>query len=179
MHKHNPVPVGSMLFNAAFLKGSWRTGLIFGKPLQGLSHGFGMSFKGNAPLLLAGAALSGAMAPRGHALSESSRTLGAGIGTLIGGLVGGGAGMLIGGYIGEEIAGSAIARGVQGVADLSKHYRTINMGGEFRDSEQAYTQRQVACREMNSSLLNARQYLGKRSRLPAHLKELQCQRPTP
>ena len=160
MAKHN-LPVGSMLFNAAFLKGSWKTGLIFGKPLQGMKHGFGMSFKGNGPFMLAGAALGAATAPRGHALSESARSLGGGLGTLVGGMLGGGAGMIVGGYLGEEFAGSAIAKGVQSIADLSKNYRTLHMGGDFQDSEGAYTMRQVACREMNSSLLNARSILGR------------------
>lgn len=160
MHKFKPIPYGSMAFNAAFLRGSWRTGAIFGKPIQGLEHGFGMSFRGQAPFMLVSATLGAATAERGHALSEGARTFGAATGTLIGGLLGGGAGMLIGGYLGDEIAGSSIAKGVQALAEVAGHYRNINMGGHFKDSEAAWTMRQVAVREMGLSLLNARRYLG-------------------
>jgi len=166
MHKFKPVPYSSMALNAAFLKGSWRTGAIFGRPIEGLKHGFGMSFKGQLPFIMLQGALGAATAEQGHAMSEGGRTLGSAIGTLIGGLMGGGAGMLAGGYLGEELAGTSLAKGIQAVADISKNYTTLNMGkGQFHDSEAAYTQRQVAAREMNSSILNARRYLGNEASL--------------
>lgn len=79
-------------------------------------------------------------------------------GTLVGGLIGG-----IGGYIaGESVIGDfAMDRGqmFSAAAVSASAKRKVQFGSNFRDTQQAYTMRQVAVQEMAGSLLNARQYL--------------------
>ena len=139
--------ISGMLFQGAFLpKDAWRSGLLFGKPVHGLAKGYQTNIKGAAP--------------RGHALSAGSRTLGYAIGALAGSAVAGNLGTLVGGYLGDKLLGAGIEKTVQGFNELAGNVRRLNMGGRYQDTEAAFTMRQVAVREMGSSLLNARRILG-------------------
>lgn len=86
----------------------------------------------------------------GTAVAIGATTIGAAIGGPIGGI--------IGGFIGDPI-GRMGAKSV--VGKLLHEYRAgPNFGGKYKDTEGAMTMRQQAAREMGSSLLNARRYLG-------------------
>jgi hypothetical protein len=153
--------ISGMLFQGAFLpKDAWRSGLLFGKPVHGLARGYQTNIKGAGPLMLLGGVLAAATAPRGHALATGSRTLGYAIGALAGSAVAGNLGTLVGGYLGDKLLGAGIEKTVQGFNELAGNVRRLNMGGRYQDTEAAFTMRQVAVREMGSSLLNARRILG-------------------
>jgi hypothetical protein len=68
--------------------------------------------------------------------------------------------MLIGGAIGDKVIGRPLEQVMQAAHDFSGGVRKLEMGGDFQDTQEAYTMRQVAVREMGSSLLNARRHLG-------------------
>jgi hypothetical protein len=70
------------------------------------------------------------------------------------------AGQIIGGTVGEKI-GSTVAP----LEELSHQAYHLNFGGNYEDTEVAWTMRQRAVQEMGSSALNARQYLGKEAAL--------------
>lgn len=141
-------------------KDAWRSGLLFGKPLHGLAKGYQINMRGAAPLMLLGGTLAAATAPRGHALSAGSRTLGGLIGTLAGSIINPVVGSIVGGYLGDKYLGAGIEKTVQGFNELAGNVRRLNMGGRYQDTEAAYTMRAVAVREMGGSMMNARRILG-------------------
>jgi hypothetical protein len=63
--------------------------------------------------------------------------------------------------VGDYLYGRS--RWMSSVARTSLAKKRINFGGNFRDSEAAYTMRQLAVQEMAGSLTNARQFLGNES----------------
>jgi len=91
------------------------------------------------------------------------------VGMAIGSLIPGGTviGGVVGSLVGDPIAEFFTRRGdyekgrrasFNAAGALAK--RKVQFGRGFRDSEEAYTMRQMAVQEMAGSLLNARQYLG-------------------
>jgi hypothetical protein len=69
-------------------------------------------------------------------------------------------GELIGGYIGYEL-GSLPGKALSSAVEFGRSMRRLHTGGDFQDSEAALTMRRRAAAELSTSLLNARQYLGK------------------
>ena len=80
------------------------------------------------------------------------------VGTWIGGVIGGGAGSMIG----DKIARTGVQRAYKLMIATRPRVR---FGGNFKDSQPAYTMRQKAEQELGSSLLNARRYLGREAQL--------------
>lgn len=76
---------------------------------------------------------------------------------------------LIGGAPAALLAGFLVVPGVekkmagtfQWLHDFAREATRLHMGGQYYDTQAAYTMRQVAVREMAGSLMNARQFLGK------------------
>jgi hypothetical protein len=58
-------------------------------------------------------------------------------------------------------AGQALEKPIQNFVELNHRVRHVDMGGTYQDTQQAYTMRARAAQELGSSLLNARQILGK------------------
>lgn len=126
----------------------------------------------NIALMAGTAAYAFGTAPRGKAVANSIGSgLGFGVAGLIGGVLGGLVGGAAGAYIGatagqllfERQTNAAIARPIQALVDFDHKNRHVNFGGDYKDTNVAYTMRQVAAREMSGSLLNARQWLGHES----------------
>ena len=98
------------------------------------------------------------------------------VGAVIGGSIGTALGFVFGGHpiigniVGSTIGGKAgeiFDPGLNAQANLELQIsrtanvaRRVNFGGDFEDTQQAYTMRQQAVQEMSGSLMNARQYLG-------------------
>jgi hypothetical protein len=85
-----------------------------------------------------------------------------GVGTAIGGYVGGFVGGMLGSMTGDKI-GRGTTQGLINKAVLSTP--RVRFGGNFKDSQPAYTMRQKAEQELSGSLLNARRYLGREAQL--------------
>lgn len=121
----------------------------------GATAGFYKSIFENAPAMV-GAAVGAAV---GQTLIPIPVA-----GTIAGAIAGDIAGRSIGRLFGEDFARSrgkwAMRRAQTGISR-----EQINFGGDFRDSQGAYTMRQLAVQEMAGSLLNARQYLAAEARL--------------
>ncbi len=148
-------------------KGTGFSGALFGRPAKGLS--VGLSHTKYFGYFAAGAGmLDAATSARGHKLSgfvggvgKSLTFLAADVvGTFLGGPILGQAF----GWTAEHFAGKA-QEGLQTFIDFNKNMRHINMGGNYEDTRVAYTMRQRAAQEMGSSVMNARQYLGKEAAL--------------
>lgn len=133
-------------------------------PFRGLKSGYDMSLRGTAILNVPLAAFSMATAPRGHALSAGAESLSMGIGGLLGGVMFGPAGAIAGGILADTGASRAVGKAFQALHDLDRNLHRLHMGGDYQDSEQAYTMRQAAVQEMSGSLLNARAWLGREGR---------------
>lgn len=140
-----------------------------GSLTRGVRIGYEMGFKGGSLFVIGGAAYGVATAPRGHALSEGiGQGLSFGVTSLIGGaageLLGGPIGAYIGSFagqiIGESTMAKAIAGTIQPMVDFGSNMRRARFGGDYRDTQTAYTMRSTAAREMSRSLMNARQWLG-------------------
>jgi len=124
-----------------------RTGLKFGAPL---------------------AILGMATAPKGEIIKRGAEGVGMLTGQAFGGAAGGLlfgmpgeiAGQIIGGTVGERVGST-----LKPLEDLGHQAYHLNFGGEYKDTEVAWTMRQRAVQEMGSSALNARQYLGKEAAL--------------
>lgn len=97
-------------------------------------------------------------------------SIGGAVGSLVGTVILPGAGSIIGSIAGGVVgymAGAAalsspayaLGRFGSQVARTGISKSRIQFGGNFRDSQEAYTMRQLAVQEMAGSLLNARQYL--------------------
>ena len=122
-------------------------GAIYGAT-KGFGHGVGGSLGGIAGAAT-GAAIGSAIFP--------------GIGTAIGGIVGG-----LAGYWGGDAALGAIAGGVgrdlgmgaRAIVKTTRAVDTVQFGGNFVDTQAAYTMRQRAVSDMSGSMMNARQFLG-------------------
>jgi hypothetical protein len=144
--------------SGAVIKGTnvWKSGAIFGRAGQGFRHGLQNTVRGQIPFMLVSAGLSGAMAPRHHALSAMSRTLGGAIGGMLGFTFGG----AVGGMAGDKVFGAGLEKTVQAIADIGSERGKLHMGGNFVDSQAAWTMRQTAVQSMATSNLNARRYLG-------------------
>lgn len=136
---------------------------------KGLGIGYQMGFKGGAIFVVGGIAYGMATAPTGRALSTGiSYGVGFGVAALIGGAIGGLLGGVPGAYVGSfaaqfigmEAVEAGIAKPIQWAVDFGTNMRRLNFGGDYRDTQQAYTMRASAAREMSRSLMNARQWLG-------------------
>ena len=84
-----------------------------------------------------------------------------GVGTWVGGVIGGG----VTGLVGDKKARVATQRLVNAIAITRPRVR---FGGNFKDSQPAFTMRQKAEQELGGSLLNARRYLGREAQLMHH-----------
>lgn len=103
----------------------------------------------------------------GMAMGAAVGSIIPGIGTAIGGTVGGLVGAIAGTIPGEIIGGNllqrpaaAVGRGARAIVRTSRAVDTVQFGGNFVDSQGAYTMRQRAVADMSGSMLNARQFLG-------------------
>jgi hypothetical protein len=81
-----------------------------------------------------------------------------GVGTYIGAVFGGGAGAMFG----DKIARTETQRAVN---LMTASRPRVRFGGNFKDSQPAYTMRAKAEQELSGSLLNARRYLGREAQL--------------
>ena len=139
----------------------------FGRRAKGaLRSAYNMSYEGGMPTLIGVTAFAAAMAPRGHKASAAGAyaltgPLSAIPGALLGGTVGGIASGLVLGPIFEQKAAAAL----QYIKETGQRTMKVNMGGDYLDTEAAYSMRQRAAQDMSGSLLNARQYLGKEAAL--------------
>jgi hypothetical protein len=147
-------------------------GLLTGSPMYGYNKfadnlwgkqaRTGLKF--GAPLALLGIAT----APKGEMIKRGAEGIGMLTGQAMGGAVGGLlfgmpgeiAGQIIGGTVGEKIGST-----LKPLEYLGHQAYHLNFGGEYKDTEIAYTQRQRAVQEMGTSALNARRYLGSEAAL--------------
>src|ERR1017187_866263 len=151
--------LGSALFTKegqSRLFGNWTRG--------GFKAGYDLSFRGAAVLNVPMAVFSMATAPRGRAISAGVEGLTMGAGALLGGMMFGVPGAIVGGILGDQPISRAIARPFQMLHDFDRNIRRLRMGGDYQDSEQAWTMRQAAVQEMSGSLMNARAWLGHEGR---------------
>lgn len=139
---------------------AWTSGAVFGKTGLGFKHAYHNNLRGQGVLLAGMTAFSVAVAPRHHALSSGARSLANTVGSLVGGTLFGLGGQVVGSQIADNTAGVGIEKTVQALADLGAQVGKVNMGGNFQDSESAWTMRQQAVQQMSTSMLNARRYLG-------------------
>lgn len=148
-------------------KGAGFGGLAFGRPMKGLSVGFS-HLKGNIAFAPLAAIAGAAFAPKGHKMSgavggvarAAAFALGDVVGTTIGGPV---LGFVVGSL--TEPLGGYVGDALQMFSDYNKQIKHINMGGNYEDTRVAYTMRQRAAQEMGTSVMNARQWLGKEAAL--------------
>lgn len=147
--------------------GPGMSGAVFGRPVKGL--GVGLSHLKGIGWFAAGAGIvEGSLARRGHKASGVvggvARTLAFGVGDVVGTTIAGPVGGFILGSITEGVGGK-IGDAVQFFNDIDRNIRHINMGGNYEDTRAAYTMRQRAAQELGSSVMNARQWLGKEGAL--------------
>ncbi|MGC1582164.1 MAG: hypothetical protein WA766_11805 [Candidatus Acidiferrales bacterium] len=143
-----------------------------GSAFRGAKIGYEMGFKGGSLFVIGGAAYGAYTAPRHHKISEAlGQGTSFGVTSLLGGVIGGAVGGPIGAYVGsfaaQILAESTVANGIAGIVqpivDFGTNMRKQRFGGDYRDTQTAYTMRGAAAREMSRSLLNARQWLGQES----------------
>src|SRR5208282_3496647 len=135
--------------------------------VHGVEGGYSAAFKGNLGFFLAYGAYGAIKAPAGHKISAFA---GGGMGFSLAGITAAAIGGVFGipPLVSASVAGillgdkvdRAIVNTVQSVVDFGSRQRRANFGGDYRDTQVAYTMRQTAAREMGGSLMNARQWLG-------------------
>lgn len=90
-----------------------------------------------------------------------SGQIGGTIGGIIGGLTPIPGGALIGMTVGDQIARSSTAKVLNKGLRISERATAVNTGGQYKDTDVAFTMRQRSAIEMSGSMLNARHWLGK------------------
>lgn len=109
----------------------------------------------------AGISVFGVSQLAGEAMGAALGSFVPGVGTLVGGFLGG----VIAGGASQLIADRIVRRSVfRGITGLINSRPQVRFGG-FQDSQPAYTMRQVASRELRSSRMAARKYLGREAAL--------------
>lgn len=165
--------MGAGLAEREFMrKGFGPGGAIFGRPIKGLSLGMSHLHANFGPMGLGLGALATGLeilsAPKRHKLSALvgglGKAAGFGIGDVLGTIAGGPVIGMLSGLLGTE-AGGLIGTGFQMFSEFNRNMRHLNTGGDYQDTEVAYTMRQRAAQEMAGSVMNARQYLGKEALL--------------
>jgi len=126
-----------------------------------LKTGWESSYGKLWPLIIGMSAYQSVKAPKGQKLNTfvgktSGELLSAALGAAAFGPLGAFAGMVVG----SEKIGGGITRAMNGSQDYLQRRSSLNMGHGFVDFAAAHTMRQVAARDMSTSLLNARQHLG-------------------
>jgi hypothetical protein len=141
-------------------------GLLNGNVKGGLrSAAMGVSASG---IGLAGlfATHSAANAPRGKTATRGFSVMTSMIAAdVVGGFLGGPIGQIVAQATIAPVLQTAIEKPLEAFAGLNHRVTHLGMGGDYEDTELAYTMRQRAAMEMGSSLLNARQYLGLEAKL--------------
>lgn len=149
-----------------FWKDPWISGAVFGRTRLALQHSSSV-VHGIGPLIGVDVMLSAVLAPRGHVAQSVVGALGGQAAGLVGGLaglaMGGPMGVIIGAVLSDPIGRTAAEKTFGTVLRETRLARELQTGGHYVDTEVAYTQRQRAAQEMSTSLLNARQWLGKES----------------
>jgi hypothetical protein len=139
---------------------NWMTGTTAALDV-GISSG--TARKGN----LIGAGVSAAGAEVAAAVGY---TTGAAAGSIIGSfilpIIGTEVGAIVGGGIGSLVSDRKARTAIQKLYNFAEVSRPrVRFGGNFKDSQPAYTMRQKAEQELGASLLNARRYLGREAQL--------------
>lgn len=152
------VRLGSKSGREAFTSKGWARGSSFG---AGLKHGWGAAVGGYTLMQLPMAMHETAQAERGRKMSTFASSalpfVGTGLATAaFGGIYGMAAGMIL-----DPVIKKTLGAGMQAVADFGRNSPRINTGGNYQDTQAAFTMRQLAASEMSRSLLNARSYLGR------------------
>ena len=146
-----PAVKGGGLLNGNLRGGAKAAGLALGP----FGIGMGLIF----------GATSAMHAPRGKTLSRGGASF---VSTLVADSIGGLLLGPVGGIIAQSLAQPVLQTGIERVTDaftgLYKNATHANMGGNYKDTEVAYSMRQRAAVEIGNSLLNARQYLGLEAR---------------
>lgn len=148
------------------------SGALFSRPMKGLSQSVSHAKASFGTFGMATALGIGALetysAPRGHKMSAFgggiARTVAFGAGDVVGTFLGGPvAGWILGSL--TEPLGAKAGEAIQMFNDFGTSVKHVNMGGNYLDTQVAFTMRQRAAQEMGSSVMNARQYLGKEAAL--------------
>lgn len=118
--------------------------------------------KGTLFLTLPYAAFEGATAPKGKKVTHAAASLIANTAVpALGGVFGGPIGTLVAGSTVAPVVERGLDRTLDAFAGFNRQVTRVRMGGDFEDTQQLYTMRQRAAAELGSSLLNARQILGR------------------
>ena len=134
----------------------------FAENLWGKQAKMNLGFGAVSGVLMMASAPKGQLAKRG--IESVGVTTGSAVGAALGGLALGLPGEIAGGLIGGTV-GEKVGAVIEPLEDLGHQAYHLNFGGEYHDTEVAWTMRQRAVQEMGSSALNARQYLGKEAAL--------------
>jgi len=134
----------------------------FAENLWGKQAKMNLGFGAVSGVLMMASAPKGQLAKRG--IESVGVTTGSAVGAALGGLALGLPGEIAGGLIGGTV-GEKVGAVIEPLEELGRQAYHLNFGGEYHDTEVAWTMRQRAVQEMGSSALNARQYLGKEALL--------------
>ena len=146
-----------------------RSGLLFDRSPKGLLRtGKGTLSLMRQPLwmTLPMAAYAAASAPRGQKLNAAtSSTAAVALASLPGALLGGTVGALISTAILEPMITAGLQQTISRVGQTAQRTLRPRMGGTYEDTNRAVTMRQRAAQDISTSLLNARQFLGREGTL--------------
>lgn len=135
-----------------FVNGNFSNGLKYAKSAI---HPAGLAIGGIFGIM------SAFDAPRGKAITHGFSTMTSVVlSDIIGGALGGPGGAMLAQSTIQPILQAAIEKPLDAFAGLHQNVTRMKMGGDYEDTEVAYTMRQRAAQEMGRSLLNARRYLG-------------------
>ena len=134
---------------------------LFAATGGGIANGWKAAWGGWGYMTLPMAMLATGQAPTGHKVSTFASQAMPWMGFAVGQALSGNVGGMIGGVVGDMAIKSAVGKGLQAFMEFGHRSAQLETGGDYQDTEVAFTMRQRAAQEMSRSLLNARQYLGR------------------
>ena len=146
---------------STYAPGTLTAGALMGHPIGGLASGYKFGIVGSQWASLPISAYRAATAPRGKIIGNTAGGfMGSTFGAVVGGLVGGPLGSIAGAAILSKPIEDVTSKGINKFSSIARSSASLRAGGNYKDTQVAYTMRSRAAQELNGSLLNARVYLG-------------------
>jgi hypothetical protein len=146
---------------STYVSGTLTAGALMGHPIRGITSGYKFGIKGSQFVSLPIAAYRFATAPRGKVIGNTvGGFMGSTFGAVVGGLAGGPAGSIIGAALLSKPIEDVTSKVINKFSSIARSSASLRMGGNYKDTQVAYTMRSRAASELNGSLMNSRMYLG-------------------
>jgi hypothetical protein len=146
---------------STYASGTLTAGALMGRPMGGLASGYKFGIVGSQFMSLPIAAYRFSTAPRGKSIGNAmGGFMGSTFGAVVGGIFGGPIGAIAGAAVLSKPIEDVTSKVINKFSSIGRTSASLRAGGNYKDTQVAYTMRSRAAQELNGSLMNAKMYLG-------------------